>query len=76
MATEIRIPKLGISMEDAVLTEWLVPDGGAVEAGAPLYSLETDKSVQEVEAPVAGVVRAVGKAGETYEVGALIGTID
>lgn len=76
MSTEIRIPKLGISMEEAVLTEWLVADGGRVEVGATLYSLETDKSVQEVEAPVAGTVRIVGVTGETYPVGALIGSIE
>lgn len=76
MSTEIRIPKLGISMEEAVLTEWSVTDGGQVEAGATLYSLETDKSVQEVESPIAGTVRIVGVTGETYPVGALIGTIE
>jgi pyruvate/2-oxoglutarate dehydrogenase complex dihydrolipoamide acyltransferase (E2) component len=76
MSTEIRIPKLGISMEEAVLTEWFVADGSQVEVGAVLYSLETDKSVQEVESPVSGTVRIVGVTGETYPVGALIGSIE
>lgn len=76
MATELRIPKLGVSMEEAVLTEWLVANGAAVTVGTPVYALETDKSVQEVEAPADGVLTIIGEAGETYPVGELIGRLD
>jgi pyruvate/2-oxoglutarate dehydrogenase complex dihydrolipoamide acyltransferase (E2) component len=76
MSTEILVPKLGMSMTEGVLTEWLVADGAAVEAGTPIYALETDKSVQEIEAPVAGTLRITGVAGETYEPGTAIGSID
>ena len=51
MATEVLLPKLGFSMNEGVLAEWLVADGAHVTAGQPLYSLESDKSVQEVESP-------------------------
>lgn len=76
MATEIRIPKIGISMTEATLTEWLAEDGAPVEAGSPLYALEMDKSTNEVEAPASGTLRVVGEIGEVYEVGALIATIE
>jgi pyruvate/2-oxoglutarate dehydrogenase complex dihydrolipoamide acyltransferase (E2) component len=76
MATEIRIPKIGISMTEATLSEWLVEDGATVAVGTPLYSLEMDKSTNEVEAPVSGTLRIVGEVGEVYEVGVLIATID
>lgn len=76
MSTEIRIPKLGMTMEEGILAEWLVADGNSVEKGAPLYSLETDKSVQEVDAPASGTLRAIGQPGETYPIGELIGRID
>lgn len=76
MSTELRIPKLGISMEEATLTEWLVEDGASVTAGTPIYSLETDKSVQEVEAPANGTLHIIGQVGETYPVGELIGRLD
>ncbi len=76
MSTELRIPKLGISMEEAILTEWLVADGTAVTTGTPIYSLETDKSVQEVEAPADGTLAIIGETGETYPVGELIGRLD
>jgi pyruvate/2-oxoglutarate dehydrogenase complex dihydrolipoamide acyltransferase (E2) component len=76
MATEIRIPQLGMGMTEGILSEWLVADGTAVEEGTAIYSLENDKSVQEVEAPTSGTLRTTGKAGETYPVGELIGTIE
>ena len=63
-------------MEEGILAEWLAEDGALVEAGSPLYALESDKSVQEVEAPASGTLRIVGQAGETYPVGELIGTIE
>lgn len=76
MSTEIRVPKLGMGMTEGVLSEWLVQDGAYVEAGSDLYSLENEKSIQEIEAPVSGKLRVVGKEGETYAVGEVIGYID
>ena len=69
------VPKLGISMTEATIVEWLVPDGGLVERGQPLYLLETDKVETEIESPAAGAVRHVGETGLTYPVGTLIGEI-
>jgi pyruvate/2-oxoglutarate dehydrogenase complex dihydrolipoamide acyltransferase (E2) component len=51
-------------------------DGAAVQEGTQIYSIESDKSIQEVEAPASGVLRIVAKIGETYPVGELIGTIE
>ena len=76
MSTPISIPKLGVSMTEGTLVEWLVADGDAVTPGDVLYRIETDKVENEIEAPVAGVVHITGEEGETYEVGTQIGTID
>lgn len=76
MSIELKIPKLGMSMEEAILQEWCVKDGEQIAEGQLIYLLETDKSVQEVEAPRAGVVKISGKEGETYLVGAVIGIIE
>lgn len=76
MATEIIFPKIGFSMTEGVLAEWLVADGASVTEGSPLFSIETDKSTNEVEASASGTLRIGGQAGETYEVGAIIGSID
>ncbi|WP_297493320.1 biotin/lipoyl-containing protein [Acidocella sp.] len=75
MATDIILPKIGFSMTEGVLAEWLVADGATVTEGQPIFSLESDKSTNEVESPAAGVIKITGVPGETYEVGAIIGSI-
>lgn len=75
MAIDIILPKLGFSMNEGTLTEWLVPDGGEAVEGQPLYALESDKSVQEVEAPASGTLKILKQTDETYEVGTVLGTI-
>jgi pyruvate/2-oxoglutarate dehydrogenase complex dihydrolipoamide acyltransferase (E2) component len=67
---------LSMGMTEGILYEWLVADGAAVQEGTQIYSIESDKSIQEVEAPASGVLRIVAKIGETYPVGELIGTIE
>lgn len=75
MATEIILPKLGFSVNEALLVEWMVSDGGEVKKGELLFSVESEKSVQEIEAPADGVLKILQPAGETYEVGTVIGEI-
>lgn len=76
MAVEILLPKLGFSMNEGELTEWLIADGGQAVEGEPLFSLESDKSVNEVEAPASGTLRILKQPGETYEVGTVLGMIE
>lgn len=75
MSTQILLPKIGFSMNEGVLARWLVADGAAVTVGQPLYELESDKSVQEVEAPASGRLRIIAVTGETYTVGTVLGEI-
>jgi pyruvate/2-oxoglutarate dehydrogenase complex dihydrolipoamide acyltransferase (E2) component len=76
MATEILLPKIGFSMNEGQIADWLFGDGDKVSEGQPLYLLEADKSTNEVEAPASGTLRIVGVKGETYEVGTIIGYIE
>jgi pyruvate/2-oxoglutarate dehydrogenase complex dihydrolipoamide acyltransferase (E2) component len=75
MAYEVILPKIGFSMNEGTLAEWLVEDGAEAVEGQPLYSLESDKSTQEVESPATGTLKIIAKTGETYEVGTLLATI-
>lgn len=75
MAYEILLPKLGFSMNEGELVEWLVADGGAVTEGQPLYALESEKSTQEVDAPASGTLRILKPVGETYPVGTVLAEI-
>jgi pyruvate/2-oxoglutarate dehydrogenase complex dihydrolipoamide acyltransferase (E2) component len=72
---EVLLPKLGFSMNEGVLVEWLVPDGAMVKEGQLLYALESEKSVQEIEAPAGGTLKIIAQVGQTYEVGTLLATI-
>lgn len=76
MAVEILLPKIGFSMNEGQVAEWLAKDGDAVTEGQPLFSLEADKSTNEVESPASGTLRIVAQVGETYEVGTVLGYIE
>lgn len=76
MATQVLLPKLGFSMNEGELTEWMAEDGATVTAGQPLFALESDKATNEIEAPASGTLRILKPAGETYEVGTLLGEIN
>lgn len=75
MATEILLPKLGFSMNEGILVEWLVPDGGQAVEGQPLYALESEKSAQEIEAPASGTLKILMQPGGPFEVGTVLGEI-
>jgi pyruvate/2-oxoglutarate dehydrogenase complex dihydrolipoamide acyltransferase (E2) component len=49
MATEVLLPKLGFAMKEGAVAQWLVPDGGSVTEGTPLFALESEKAVQEID---------------------------
>ena len=76
MKTEICIPGLGAGMTEGTIVEWHVEDGGTVSEGDMLYTLESEKTAQDVEAPVAGTVQRIGEIGEAYAVGAVVATIE
>lgn len=75
MAVPILIPKLGVAVTSATVTEWLVADGDRVEEGQPLYTLATDKAETEIEAPASGVVSIECEVDVEYAVGTMIGEI-
>lgn len=75
MTTQILLPKLGFAMDEASLVEWMAPDGSTVKEGQPLYALESDKSVQEIDAPAGGTLKILVPAGEVYKVGTVIAEI-
>lgn len=57
MAIEVTLPRQGWSMEEAAFVEWLKKDGDEVKAGEALFSVETDKAVQEIESLDSGILR-------------------
>jgi pyruvate dehydrogenase E2 component (dihydrolipoamide acetyltransferase) len=57
MAIEVVMPRLGWTMETGTVAEWLKKDGDAVQAGEVIFTVDSDKAVQEVEALDSGILR-------------------
>jgi pyruvate dehydrogenase E2 component (dihydrolipoamide acetyltransferase) len=76
MAIPITVPRLGWNMEKGVFMAWLKREGETIRPGEPLFELEGDKAVQEVEALDGGILRLQPDAprpGDTLPVGAVLG---
>jgi 2-oxoglutarate dehydrogenase E2 component (dihydrolipoamide succinyltransferase) len=76
VATPVVIPRLGMTMTEATLLEWVVADGEPVTTGDVLYRIETDKVETDCEATDSGVVRHKAAPGEVCAVGTVIGEIE
>ena len=75
MTTQVLMPKIGFSMEEGTLAEWLLNDGADVKEGQALYSLESEKSIQEIESPASGKLKIIATPGTTYKVGDVLAEI-
>ncbi|WP_327320216.1 2-oxo acid dehydrogenase subunit E2 [Streptomyces sp. NBC_01235] len=73
VAVEVLLPKIGLTMQEGTIDEWLVPTGAAVAEGDALLRLATDKVDVDVEAEAGGLFHPVVPAGATVPAGALIG---
>jgi pyruvate/2-oxoglutarate dehydrogenase complex dihydrolipoamide acyltransferase (E2) component len=75
MAVDVLLPKLGLTMSEATVEEWLVQDGDQVAVGDPLMRLATDKVDVEIEAETAGRFYAVVPCGVVCKPGAVVARI-
>lgn len=76
MVFEVVMPRLGWTMEAGSLAEWHKKDGDYVEAGEILFSVESEKAVQEVEALESGILRIPPDSpplGQEVPVGTVLG---
>ena len=73
MAKEVRLQKLGQTMEEGTVVSILVKDGDEVKKGDVIFEIETDKATMEMDSPVEGFVKKilVGE-GQTVPVGAAL----
>ena len=73
MATEVILPKWGLTMEEGTLVAWHVEEGQRVEEGQVIAEVETEKVTNELEAPVSGVINKILIAEDTEEI--KVGTV-
>jgi 2-oxoglutarate dehydrogenase E2 component (dihydrolipoamide succinyltransferase) len=77
MAVEIKVPSVGESITEVVISNWIKGEGQAVGRDEAVVEIESDKATVEVPAPVAGTVSKVLKqAGESAEVGEVIAYVE
>lgn len=73
----LTMPRLGETMEEGTVSEWLVPEGQAFDRGTPLVEFETDKTAVEYPALGPGrLVRTLVTQGDLVQVGDPIAEID
>lgn len=76
MATEIKMPDLGTTVDEIKLVKWLKQEGDDVKRGDFLCEVETDKATTELESVAKGVLlKHVVAEGTDIQVGATIAYI-
>jgi pyruvate/2-oxoglutarate dehydrogenase complex dihydrolipoamide acyltransferase (E2) component len=67
------MPKLGLTMEEGKLLEWVKKEKDLVEKGEVLCIIESDKVTYEMESPGSGILVILVERGEGILVGTLLG---
>lgn len=76
MATEIKMPQLGLTMEEGTVERWLKSVGDEIKAGEPILEITTDKLTNEVEAEADGILlKIVAEEGTDVPVQGILGYI-
>jgi pyruvate/2-oxoglutarate dehydrogenase complex dihydrolipoamide acyltransferase (E2) component len=75
VATQVIAPRLGVTVTEIRIEEWLTEDGATVAEGDPLVVIATDKVNHELPAPSSGVVKQLAAVGDDCPVGAVIAEI-
>ena len=77
MTIELTIPKTGMGIAEGTIQKWLKAEGEAIVKGEVLVEIETAKALEEVEAPISGVLKKIVIAElESADVGTVIALLD
>ena len=76
MAYELKMPQLGLTMEEGTVSKWLKREGDAVAAGEAVLEITTDKLTNEVASEQSGVLlKIVAREGDDVPVKGTLGWI-
>jgi pyruvate dehydrogenase E2 component (dihydrolipoamide acetyltransferase) len=76
MLDEVYLPKLGMTMTEGTVANWLKAEGDRVSEGEVLVEVEADKVLSTLTAPISGTLNEILiEAGETVAVGTILATI-
>ncbi len=76
MKIEVKIPEVGESVNEALLTQWYRREGDFVRKGEILFLIETDKVTLEVVSEGEGILKILVPEGATVPVGAVVATLE
>lgn len=74
---ELTMPKMGESVAEATITQWLKNEGDAIALDESVLTIATDKVDSDIPSPVAGVlVKKLFNENDVIQVGQVIAQID
>jgi 2-oxoglutarate dehydrogenase E2 component (dihydrolipoamide succinyltransferase) len=76
MSLEIKVPPVGESITEVVLSRWIKNDGDVVEMDEVIAELESDKATFELTAEQAGTLKTIAAEGDTLTIGAVVCKIE
>ncbi|GGE61629.1 2-oxoglutarate dehydrogenase E2 component [Pedobacter psychrotolerans] len=76
MSLEIKVPPVGESITEVVLSRWIKNDGDVVEMDEVIAELESDKATFELTAEQAGTLKTIAAEGDTLAIGAVVCNIE
>lgn len=76
MSLEVKVPAVGESITEVILSKWIKKDGDQVAMDEVIAELESDKATFELTAETAGTLKTIANEGDTLAVGALVCKIE
>jgi 2-oxoglutarate dehydrogenase E2 component (dihydrolipoamide succinyltransferase) len=76
MSLEVKVPAVGESITEVILSKWIKNDGDQVAMDEVIAELESDKATFELTAESAGTLKTIAKEGDTLAIGALVCKIE
>lgn len=74
---ELIMPKMGESVAEATITNWLKSEGDSIEAEEPVLEIATDKVDSEIPAPETGILKKIlFQVDDVVKVGEVIAIIE
>ncbi|MCC6949676.1 MAG: lipoyl domain-containing protein [Bradyrhizobiaceae bacterium] len=77
MKIKLKLTRVGMNMSEATIVEWHKQPGDRFDAGDSIYSFETEKVAQEVEATAPGImIEILVPKGQNANVGQEVCIVD
>jgi 2-oxoglutarate dehydrogenase E2 component (dihydrolipoamide succinyltransferase) len=76
MAVDIKIPQIGESISEAILSSWLVADGDFVDKDQEIAEIDSDKATIMLNTEEAGQIKILVEEGEKVLIGDVVCQVD